>query len=68
MAYLLFAGNDYYPEGGAEDLQGKFDTIDAALAAHALSDFVDYRAFANVLCLDTLKVVKNFHCGTWRER
>lgn len=28
--YLLFAGYNYYPNGGIEDYQGDFDSIDAA--------------------------------------
>ena len=67
MAYLLFAGDHYYPEGGAYDLQGKFDTIEEALAAHNPAAFDYDGGWANLLCLDTLKVVKEFHCGTWRE-
>lgn len=31
--YYLFAGETYYPSGGARDLQGKFDTIEEARAA-----------------------------------
>jgi len=32
--YLLFAGENYYPEGGVEDFQGAFTTLEAAKAAH----------------------------------
>lgn len=31
-AYLLFAGNNYYPAGGIQDYQGDFDSIDEAVA------------------------------------
>lgn len=30
--YLLFAGNNYYPSGGMNDLAGDFDTIEEAVA------------------------------------
>ena len=66
MAYLLFSGNDDYPKGVADYLQGKFDTIEAAVAAHDLTAFEYDGDWANVLCLDTLKVVKEFYAGTWR--
>lgn len=28
MRYLLFAGHDYYPDGGIDDLRHQADTID----------------------------------------
>ncbi len=30
--YLLFAGEQYYPLGGWDDLKGSFDTVEAAIA------------------------------------
>ncbi|MBY0438776.1 MAG: hypothetical protein K2W80_11330 [Burkholderiales bacterium] len=68
MSYLLFAGEDYYPEGGAWDLQGRFDTIDAAIAGHDAR--FDYNGgWANVLCLNSLKIVKVFGPDgeAWRD-
>lgn len=65
MAYLLFAGNDYYPEGGALDLQGRFDSIEAAIASHDPNKFGYDGGWANILCLDTLKIVKMFSRGDW---
>ena len=67
MAYLLFAGDHYYPEGGAEDLQGKFDTIEEALAAHNPAAFEYDGGCANLLCIDTLEMVKLFNQGVWRD-
>lgn len=29
--FILFAGNDYYPDGGMEDFYGLFDTVDDAI-------------------------------------
>lgn len=65
MAYLLFAGNDYYHSGGAEDLIGKFDTVEAAIAAHNPNDDEYKSGLGQVLCLDSLKVVKRFYLGNW---
>lgn len=30
MKYFLFAGINYYPQGGAEDFRGEFDSADDA--------------------------------------
>ena len=59
MAYLLFSGSVYYPEGGADDLKGKFATVEDAIAAH------DNGEWANILCLDSLKIVMSFYRGQW---
>jgi hypothetical protein len=67
MAYLLFAGDDYYPSGGAEDLQGRFETVDAAIAGHDPTKYKYEGGWANVLCLDSLKMVKVFNRGTWSD-
>lgn len=65
VPYLLFAGNKYYPYGGANDLEGRFDTLDEAIAAHTTKQFTYSCGWANVLCLDSLKIVKKFRRGTW---
>ena len=31
--YLLFCGDEYYPQGGMKDLAGTYDTLAEALAA-----------------------------------
>lgn len=30
--YMLFAGSEYYPSGGMDDLKGTFDTVEEATA------------------------------------
>lgn len=65
--YLLFAGNDYYAEGGADDLQGWFETLDEAIKAHDPNKFTYDGGWANVLRLDNLKIAKHFSRGTWYE-
>jgi hypothetical protein len=67
MAYLLFAGDDYYPCGGAEDLQGRFDTLEAAVAAHDPTKYGYSGGWASVLCLESLKVAKFFNRGVWTD-
>lgn len=34
--YMLFSGNDYYPDGGARDWIGNFDLVKDGQNAHAL--------------------------------
>jgi hypothetical protein len=35
--YLLFAGDNYYPSGGLDDLRGDFDTLEEAKLAALLT-------------------------------
>lgn len=50
-AYLLFAGNNYYPGGGFSDYQGDFDSINDAISHFKAGYFAewdegrDYRKF-----------------------
>ena len=66
MNFLLFAGDDYYPNGGAYDCLGAFETVDAAIAAHDPNRFRYKGGWANVLDLQSLKVVRDFSRGVWR--
>ena len=38
--YFLFAGDNYYPVGGMEDLVGTFPTIEAAREAAEAGEFI----------------------------
>jgi hypothetical protein len=67
MAYLLFAGDDYYPNGGAEDLQGQFETLEDAINAHDHNKYRHYGGWANILNLDPLGIVMYFNRGKWSE-
>lgn len=55
MAYALFAGSDYYPAGGMDDLVGVFESVEAARFAFAQADdcewghIVDTATFTKVL-------------------
>lgn len=68
MSYLLFAGDDHDPIGGADDLQGKFDTAQAAIAAHDPNKYKYDGGWANILCVDTLEIVMEFYHGKWKKR
>lgn len=64
MAYLLFSGYRRQ-EGGAEDLQGRFESIEVAMAEHDLGK--NDNEWANILCMDSLKIVKKCLYGEWYE-
>jgi hypothetical protein len=66
--YLLFAGNDYYPEGGACDLIGGYKSVNAAQDAHEPNEFKYDGGWANVLRLSDLKIVATFNRGTWDKK
>jgi hypothetical protein len=42
MAYALFAGENYYPAGGMDDLVGVFESVEAARFAFAQADDCDW--------------------------
>lgn len=63
--YLLFAGDDYYPEGGCNDLKGKFQSVDDAVKRHDPNKFEYDGGWANILNIETMKCVAKFSRGTW---
>ena len=64
--FLLFAGNDYYPKGGAEDLYGVFETVQEAVAHHNTIPMFDYDGgWAHILYLPGGTIVKSFDHGVW---
>ena len=60
--YLLFAGAEFYPDGGAEDFIGCFESIAAAM------DSFDKNLFdwGNIFDMQSQKIVKSFD-GDWIE-
>ena len=70
--FLLFAGSNYYPEGGAYDFKGSFETSELAVKAHDPSDYIipKYKCcdgWANIFDLKEEKIVKQFYEGNWYE-
>ena len=65
MAYLLFAGDDYYPAGGAGDLEGIFATAEDAIAAHDPRKYSYSGGWAHILNLETMKIEKDFLSCRW---
>ena len=65
MSVLLFAGDDYYPLGGARDLQGKYETAEEAIKAHDPTEFTYEGGWSNILDLESLQTVGVFDRGQW---
>lgn len=65
--FLLFAGEDYYPQGGANDLIGAFDSVDEAKAAHDPNKFNYDGGWANILDVGTLVIACWFGRQVWQD-
>ena len=65
--FLLFAGNDYYPKGGALDLIGRYSDIEEAMAAHNPQAFTYDGGWANILDQSSMAIVKVFYGSEWRD-
>ena len=64
--FLLFAGNDYYPDGGAHDFQGAFDSVEKAKLAHDPDEFQYDGGWANIFDTDSLSISMRFSRGVWK--
>ena len=65
--FLLFAGNDYYPYGGAYDYKGSFKTIEEAVSSHNPNEHDYNGGWANVFELPKEKIVMQFKRGGWHK-
>ncbi len=65
--YLLFAGKDYYPNGGAEDFIGIYKTKKDALKAHDPNKYDYDGGWANIFDLKTERIIKKFDRGIWSD-
>lgn len=63
--YLLFAGKDYFPEGGCSDFVGAFDSIDEAVKAHDPHLYEYSGGWANIFFVKECKKVGQFNRGVW---
>ena len=57
MAYALFAGDDYYPAGGMDDLIGVFDMPTEAQARFAAAGAAPDFDWGHIVDTDTFKKV-----------
>ncbi len=62
MRFLLFVGSAYYPDGGADDLAGAFESVEAATTS---APAIGPRDWAHVLDLETLRIVAWSDGGGW---
>lgn len=46
-SYLVFSFRDYYPSGGARDLDGVFDTLEEAMASLPTFDWYGQKGNGN---------------------
>lgn len=65
--FILFAGDDYYPEGGAYDFKGAFKTLEEAIEFHDPNEYNNCGGWANIFDLENEEIVKKFSRGTWCE-
>lgn len=65
MSFLLFAGDDYYPLGGARDFQGEYDTAEEAVKGHDPSKYEYDGGWANIFNTETKEIVRVFDRGNW---
>lgn len=64
--YWLFAGKDYYPNGGIEDFKGDFDSVEDAKAAFdnaQAAEKIDNRKsdWAHIVDSTTAQIVVQFN-------
>ena len=65
--FLLFAGDSYYPEGGANDFKCSFETVSDEIEAHDPNEFKYNGGWANIFDLEEEVIVKKFEEGKWYE-
>jgi hypothetical protein len=55
--YLLFSGSDYYPQGGMDDFQGEFESMEGA------KQFFEKNKddWAHIVEKDSMSIVSNFY-------
>lgn len=63
--YLLFAGEDYYPEGGWRDFQSSHETIEEAKKAFSIFEYRD--EWGHIFDLITKEIVVTFWRGKTKE-
>jgi hypothetical protein len=59
--YLLFSGEEYYPDGGAEDFKSSHRTLAEVMDSVS----IDSCDWANVFDTEALKIVRWYYKGHW---
>jgi hypothetical protein len=66
--YLLFAGDDYYPNGGADDFRGTYHTMQEAMRAGEHYDWAHVATVETTMSADTTEFTFFFNVeARWRE-
>jgi hypothetical protein len=55
--FLLFSGDDFYPNGGWDDFSGDFDTVEAARTAAPETDDIYEPKWWHIVDLTTMQKV-----------
>jgi hypothetical protein len=65
--FLLFAGDDYYPKGGAKDLVGTFESVESSVDEHYPERYRYDGGWAHIYDSEKGEIVKSFNRGVWVE-
>lgn len=58
--YILFAGYEYYPKQGAEDMRGQFDDIQSANSVYQALVKEDMVDWGHLLDTDDYSIIRMF--------
>ena len=61
--YLVFAGDDYYPSGGAGDFRASYETLEQAIMGGPRGDWTHVATWDDET-FPRLKIVKEWRNGT----
>lgn len=71
--YIIFAGDIYYPVGGAKDIIGFYENFEVALAIFNNIILLDQYEWVHILDIENQEIVRDTHrasrliCSTSRE-
>ena len=57
MDYILFAGNNYYPNGGAEDIIGTFSSMEEAKEGYIEASMRSPYEWMHIYCISEGRIV-----------
>ncbi len=64
--FLLFYGNEYYPQGGFIDFEKDFDTFLEAVDFYEKKEASNEYGWAHIYNLKEKRIEKCCHSGEWR--
>tara|TARA_Y100000389_G_scaffold171943_1_gene179957 strand:+ start:371 stop:553 length:183 start_codon:yes stop_codon:yes gene_type:complete len=57
--YIIYAGDKYYPKGGANDIVGYYDSYDLTLKKYR--QIVDNYDWIQILDIETKEILKHYY-------